>query len=233
MAEEKKSKWFPLESNEEVMNKYIQGMGVEGKVAFNEVLSLEDWAIGMVPQPVFAVMMVYPIKPASEAFSAEQQGKIDSDGQTVSENVIYMKQITGNACGTIGILHSLLNTDPSVLCVKPDSYFDKFSNAIKGMSPMEIAEYLDNDDELEATHEAAASEGQTACDDIDVNTHFVCFTQKDGCLYELDGRKKQAINHGSSSADSLLTDACAVIKGFMDRDPGEVRFTICALTAAE
>jgi len=54
----------------------------------------------------------------------------------------------------------------------------------------------------------------------------------DGALYELDGRKKRPINHGPSSASSLLQDAVEVVKQFMARDPGELRFTMTALAPA-
>ena len=65
--------------------------------------------------------------------------------------------------------------------------------------------------------------------DQEVLTHFICFTEVNGNLYELDGRKKSAINHGPSSSETLLNDACNVIKQFMQRDPEEMRFTILAL----
>ena len=45
----------------------------------------------------------------------------------------------------------------------------------------------------------------------------------------IDGRKKFPINHGPSSAETLLEDACKVIQGFMERQPGELRFTMVAL----
>lgn len=44
-----------------------------------------------------------------------------------------------------------------------------------------------------------------------------------------DGRKAFPINHGPSSQENLLEDACRVIKLFMERDPEEVKFTIVAL----
>ena len=45
------------------------------------------------------------------------------------------------------------------------------------MTPAERAEFLANDDEIEGTHEAAASEGQSSvADNTEVDTHFVCFT---------------------------------------------------------
>ncbi len=60
----------------------------------------------------------------------------------------------------------------------------------------------------------------------------VCVSHVDGHLYELDGRKQFPINHGVTSAATLLPDTCRVIQQFMARDPEEVRFTIVALGAA-
>ena len=228
-------KWFPLESNDLVMNKYIEGMGVDtSKVQFNEVLSMEDWALDMVPQPVHGVVMLYPIKDVQEEFRKQQEKRIATEGQIISPNVKYIKQTIGNACGTIGILHALSNCDTSVLGLPSgDSYIKKFLSSTSGMSPDEVAQYLNEDDGLEATHEVAASEGQTAQVDINepVNNHFVCFSHVDGHLYELDGRKNGPINHGKTAPSTLLADACAVVREYMARDPDEVRFTIVALSA--
>ena len=54
-----------------------------------------------------------------------------------------------------------------------------------------------------------------------------------GHLYELDGRKAFPINHGETSPETLLADACRVIQGFFDRDPEEVGFTIMALAGLQ
>ncbi len=145
------------------MNTYIQKMGVDtSKIQFCEVLSLEDWALDMVPKPVQSVIMLYPIKDASEAYAKAQQEKIDAEGQVVSENVKYTKQTIGNACGTIGILHALSNVyDKDMLNLQKDSYLSSFLANTAGMNPLETAEYLNNDEELEKTHTAAATEGQT------------------------------------------------------------------------
>jgi ubiquitin carboxyl-terminal hydrolase L3 len=223
--------WFPLESNPSVMTKYIQGIGVDTSVInFHDVLSTEDWALEMVPGPILGVLMLYPIKAATEDHRRAEAARIEADGQVVSPNVYYMKQTVGNACGTVGLLHCAINARNS-LSIGSDSYLARFVAATAGMNPDERAAYLERDDEIEETHVAAATEGQS--DQVqerdDVDTHFICFTNVDGHLYELDGRKKFPINHGVTSADTLLNDACAVVKQFMARDPTEMRFTIVAL----
>ena len=219
------------------MNTYIQKMGVDtSKLQFCEVLSLDDWALDMVPRPVTAVLMVFPIKESSEAHKAAEAAKIAAEGQVVSPNLRYIKQTIGNACGTIGILHALANVageNESLLQCASGSYIEKYLKETAEMTGPQIAEYLDNDDELEATHASAATEGTTAvpADNTSVDTHFNAFIVRDGHLYEMDGRKEGPVNHGLCEEGRLLEGATAVMRGFMDRDPGEVRFTICALAA--
>lgn len=56
-------RWFPLESNPAVMNEYVQQLGFPtSEFSFCDVLSTEDWALEMVPKPVHAVLMLFPIK---------------------------------------------------------------------------------------------------------------------------------------------------------------------------
>ena len=221
------------------MNKYIQTMGVDtSTLQFCEVLSMEDWALEMVPKPCHGVIMLFPIKNASEEYRSAQSKRIAEEGQIVSPNVKWIKQTIGNACGTIGILHALSNLwSPDSLTSEPGSYISKFMADTKFMTGEEIAAYLDSEeggDELEEVHQRACSEGQTEAPDenTSVDTHFVCFSMKDGHLYELDGRQDGPINHGECTPESLLGNAVEVIKGYMERDPGEVRFTIVALAAA-
>ncbi|KAG6967141.1 hypothetical protein JG688_00006458 [Phytophthora aleatoria] len=220
----KHKRWFPLESNPEVMNSYVDKMGFPtSQFSFCDVLSTEEWALAMVPTPVVGVIMLFPIKAHTEEADKQEAARIEKDGQTVSPNVYYMRQTVGNACGTVGILHAIGNMRHLVQ-LTPGSYLDKFFNKTKTKSPEEIAQYLEEDDELEETHGSAAEAGQSEqLESVDdpINTHFVCFSCVDGNLYELDGRKKRPINHGPSSPDTVLQDACQVIKKFMAQDEGE------------
>ncbi|XP_022236075.1 ubiquitin carboxyl-terminal hydrolase isozyme L3-like [Limulus polyphemus] len=73
---------------------------------------------------------------------------------------------------------------------------------------------------------------QTPSADEEVNLHFVTFVEVDDSLYELDGRKAFPVNHGPTSKDTLLKDAAAVCRKFIERDPENVRFNVVALAAA-
>ncbi|EEY57452.1 uncharacterized protein PITG_11304 [Phytophthora infestans T30-4] len=86
----KHKRWFPLESNPEVMNSYVEKMGFPtSQFSFCDVLSTEEWALAMVPTPVVGVIMLFPIKPHADK---QEAVRIEKDGQTVSPNVYYMRQ---------------------------------------------------------------------------------------------------------------------------------------------
>jgi len=227
-------RWFPLESNPQVMNRYIENLGFPTELfQFTDVFSVEDWAIQMVPRPVLAVVFLYPISEVQENFRREQLQQIkDQGGPVGAENVYYMRQTVGNACGTVGILHAIGNIRHRVPLVE-GSFLNRFYERTKDMRPEDIAQVLEEDEEIEITHTVAAQEGETVNPSIDerIDTHFICFSCVDGNLFELDGRKEFPINHGPSSEETLLEDACRVIQEFMLRDPNEVRFTIVALAA--
>lgn len=171
----KPKQWFPLESNPEIMSEYIYRMGVGNTVQFHDVLGTEDWALEMVPRPVLGVLMLFPIKESTEIHREEENAKISAEGQILSPSCYYMKQTVGNACGTVGLLHCIANARSS-LVIEPGSYTDRFLASTASMSPDERAQFLEADDEIEVTHEAAASEGQSEQIHEEVNTHFVCFT---------------------------------------------------------
>ena len=60
----------------------------------------------------------------------------------------------------------------------------------------------------------------------------MCFVNKDGHLYELDGRKFDAVDHGFSQPDDLLKDTCGVVKKYVETT-GSIRFNLIALAPAQ
>lgn len=148
-----------------------------------------------------------------------------------------MKQTIGNACGTIGLLHMILNNIDK-LPVGPGSFLAEFHKATKGMSPKERGKYLEDPPEgapdIEEAHQEAANAGDTAAPDIedDVDLHFVCFVERDGSLYELDGRKAGPVNHGAATQSTLLKDSTKAVKSFMERT-NSLNFNIIALAPAQ
>lgn len=226
-------RWLPLESNPAVMNKFLTGLGVPGSWTIHDVYGLDTELLAMVPQPVGAVILLYPFTDKFEEHKNKQEDELEAAAQVVSEDVYFMKQCVGNACGTVALIHAIANNRDKIDL--GDGALKDFLESTKSMNPEDKGHALETDEGISKAHEESAQEGQTEAPDreSEVNEHFVAFVHVDGNLYELDGRRKLPINHGSSSAHTLLADAAKVCRQFMDRDPEESHFALVALASSE
>ncbi len=225
---EEKHKWFPLESNPDLVNDYVRKLGYSQVYEFVDVFSTEEWALEMIAQPVQAVLLLYPLTDVQNAHQDPPESIVKE-----STDIWFIRQRIGNACGTIALLHALLN-GPAELFV-PNSWLAQFAQVTQTMSPIERAQQLEQDQQIAQHHDQAASSEQNATTrgslDDDIITHFVALIAVNGNLYELDGRKEGPVCHGP--CQNLLVDACALVQKFMARDPNEVRFTIMTLAPKE
>ncbi|KAK7153996.1 hypothetical protein R3I94_007378 [Phoxinus phoxinus] len=226
-------RWLPLEANPEVMNQFLRQLGLVPTWQFGDVYGLEPEVLSLVPRPVCALLLLFPITEKYETFRQEEEAKIKAQGQEVSSDVYFMKQTIGNACGTIGLIHAVAN-NPRHLEFEPNSPLKAFLLQSAKMSPEEKAAFLEKDESIRVTHESSAQEGQTEAPGLDekVDLHFIAFANIEGYLYELDGRKPFPIVHGKTTDDTFLEDSAEVCKKFMARDPQELRFTVVALSKA-
>lgn len=226
-------RWLPLEANPEVMNQFLCQLGLLPTWQFGDVYGLDPDLLSMVPRPVSAVLLLFPVTEKYESFRLEEEAKIKIQGQQVSPAVYFMKQTIGNACGTIGLIHAVANNQEH-LEFEPNSALKKFLEESSKMNPEEKAVFLEKDESIRVTHESSAQEGQSEAPSIDekVDLHFIAFVNVGGHLHELDGRKPFPIVHGKTSEDTFLEDAIEVCKVFMARDPQELRFTVVALSKA-
>eukprot|EP00042_Codosiga_hollandica_P030471 m.177138 g.177138 ORF g.177138 m.177138 type:complete len:260 (+) comp53366_c0_seq3:1287-2066(+) len=225
------SHWLPLESNPEVMNKFIHGLGVTGNFSYTDVWGLDDELLETVPKPVAAVILLFPVSDSyieyREASEAEQASK-----PPVDPAVFFMKQTIENACGTIGIIHSIANNLDKVV-LAPGGFLAQFLEKARRVSPDERAALLEQSEEIAQAHEESAHEGQTEAPEPEelVNLHFIAFTNHQGQLLQLDGCRQGPISHGPTNQETFLRDVAQIAKEFMARDPEEMRFTVIALAS--
>ncbi|KAL4557994.1 hypothetical protein LXL04_036190 [Taraxacum kok-saghyz] len=218
-------RWLPLEANPDVMNQFLWRLGVvPGEAECSDVYGLDEELLAMVPQPVLAVLFLYPITPQSE----EERLKQNDIKQGPSDGVYFMRQTVGNACGTVGLLHAVGNLT-SEIKLDEGSFLEKFFKTTANMEPMEIARYLEKDTEMEVAHSEAVAAGETEAND-NVNDHFICFVCVNGQLYELDGRRNAPLSHGPSSPNTVLQDAAKVIKGMIAKNPDSMNFSVIAIS---
>ncbi len=229
--------WFPLESNPEIMNQYIEKLGDKNtdEYCFTDVYGLDDELLNMVPQPVLAILLLYPLTKESEEFNRQQDATIAEKGQPtpVSKDLYFMKQTIGNACGTIGIIHAIINNKDR-LQFDQEGFFDQFTSQSASCDPAQRAQLLERDDKVEVAHSESAQQGSGVDNiNLDTNLHFVCFVHRDGHLYELDGRRPHPVNHGVSSQDTVLQDTARVVKQYMELSKSDaLNWSLVALTRA-
>jgi len=226
------SRWVPLESNPEVLTKYSKSI-LGAKVGeWVDVFALDEDSLAVIPQPVNAVILLFPISEEYDQFAKEQDAVIQEKGQTIAPDLFYMKQTVSNACGTVGLFHALANNAKEVDL--QSGLLKEFLDKAATLDPLERGKLLETSDKIMLAHDQIAQEGQTEAPnrEEELITHFVAFVEKDGSLYELDGRRQGPINHGPTTPNSLLKDAAAVCQSRIARDPNEYRFTVVALTTA-
>ncbi|XP_054824204.1 ubiquitin carboxyl-terminal hydrolase 3 isoform X2 [Prosopis cineraria] len=217
-------RWLPLEANPDVMNQFLWGLGLpENEAECYDVYGLDEQLLEMVPEPVLAVLFLYPLTSKTEEERLQQENE-----KKHNTRVYFMKQTVGNACGTIGLLHALGNITSEIKLTE-GSFFDRFFKATASMDPLQRAAFLENDREMEVAHSVAATAGDTEAL-VDVNAHFICFACVDGELYELDGRKSGPISHGQSSPNTLLRDAAKVIQGVIQKNPDSLNFNVIVVS---
>nr|CAG4645683.1 EOG090X0A33 [Lynceus sp. MCZ IZ 141354] len=231
MAENGSKRWVPIESNPEVMNKFLSNVGVPEKWSISDVYGLDDELLAMIPNPALALLLLFPLNEKTEAFLKDEEKKADS---TALSHLYFSGQTIGNACGTIALIHAVSNNLDRIT-LKEGSCLKKFLDETLELNPQERAVQLEKDDSICAAHDESAQQGQTEAPnrDDEVNLHFVTIIQKDGHLYELDGRRKNPINHGASTSETFLQDAAKVCRNLMEVDPENVNFTVLALTGNE
>lgn len=229
---------LPLESNPDVMNKFIHLLGVPEKWNIVDVYGLDGEALAWIPRPVVALILLFPCSDKFYDHAKQEAEAIKEKGQVVVDDIFYMKQYVSNACGSIALIHSVANNADRLQL--QEGVFKKILEDSKHLTPEQRGEMLSKVNsnseayKLITAHQELAMEGQTEANPNEkVNHHFVAFIQKGGYLYELDGRKEFPINHGPTTDETFLEDAAKVCKQFMERDAEDVNFTIMALTQSE
>ena len=83
--------------------------GVPSDWELVDVYGLDPELLAFLPSPVVAMILLFPINDKYENYRKQEEEKMKNKGQEVSPKVYFMKQTIGNACGTVALLHSILN----------------------------------------------------------------------------------------------------------------------------
>ncbi|KAJ9095091.1 hypothetical protein QFC20_006741 [Naganishia adeliensis] len=240
------TKWVPLEAAPEIFNAWSEPLGLPKTLAFNDLFSLDPEFLQFTQQPVFAVLLLFPSRgKLAEARKKEQEdGKGEwKDTADEDKKIWWIKQTIGNACGSIGLLHSLLNLPrdkSSPYALPKDSLLTKFYNDTKHLTGLERAKALDEATFFEEAHKRVAETGQSSvprAEELeDVDLHFISFvegTAADGSKHviELDGSTRNG-PFDRGPCKSLLEDVARIVQEqYIDRADGDLNFSLITLGA--
>mmetsp|Transcript_15986 Transcript_15986/g.20413 ORF Transcript_15986/g.20413 Transcript_15986/m.20413 type:complete len:231 (-) Transcript_15986:14-706(-) len=221
--------WVPMESNPTMMNEFGEKIGLDvSRFAFQDCWGLDEELLGFVNQPCLAVILLFP-------FPLTEEDDTTTNTNPEPENVIWIPQLIGNACGTMAVMHALCNTVDNVT-TSDSCLLQQFVDKISKLNSKERGEYLTTVNSIQEAHSDVIDSGSTKAPEAgeQVNHHFACFVLKNGKVYELDGRKAGAIPHKDSSPERFIYDVASIIKSdFISHSPDANGFSMITLSKAE
>eukprot|EP00316_Scyphosphaera_apsteinii_P009319 CAMPEP_0119312262 /NCGR_PEP_ID=MMETSP1333-20130426/25688_1 /TAXON_ID=418940 /ORGANISM="Scyphosphaera apsteinii, Strain RCC1455" /LENGTH=239 /DNA_ID=CAMNT_0007316857 /DNA_START=42 /DNA_END=761 /DNA_ORIENTATION=+ len=236
--------WLPLESNPEVLNPFVQRLGLPDGWGFTDVFGVDPDLLMMIPQPCVALCLLYPSEHISKPRREELRATLSAQ-PSPPDQLFFMQQHDGigNACGTLACMHAVANAaHAGVFSLRDGSPLAMFIEQTKSLTVSERGWELAKAKDLQEMSDATAAAGTTegAGTDDAQNSHFICFVNVSGFLYELDGRTFDSegvafpVCHGATTADAFVFDAVTVIRDhFIARDPSSINFNITALCRLE
>ncbi|KAF2277248.1 ubiquitin carboxyl-terminal hydrolase-like protein isozyme L3 [Westerdykella ornata] len=236
-----------LENNPDVMNFLATALGLSpsSQLSFHDIYSLTDPdLLALIPRPVHALLVIIPMTPTWHAARVAEDSTMPEEypGKGSEEPVLWFKQTIGDACGSIGLLHCLLNGEAAKHIV-PGSTLDRIRLDALDKGMWERARVLEENGDYEAAHEEAAKLGDTRTPDKQADEHrgqhFVAFVKgRDGHLWELEGSRRGPLDRGAlKDGEDLLSEA-ALEKGLGRlmrtemENGGDLRFSAIALAGS-
>ena len=136
-----------------------------------------------------------------------------------------------NACGTIAVIHSLLNNRNLLGLTGSSKPLEKYFEKVKGEIPFkERGVILDGDAEISAIHNALVTQGQSQPVSGDkICHHFVSFVSHENHLVELDGAYNDGPNVVEELKGEFLEGAVEFIKKKYMEQIGSIQFSMMAL----
>ncbi|CCD33749.1 similar to Ubiquitinyl hydrolase [Botrytis cinerea T4] len=219
-----------LENKSEVMNALASKLGLSSALKFYDVCSLtEADSLKHIPRPVYALLFSIPFTSTWETITrAKEMAKPPYKGSGPDEPAIWFKKAINGACGSMGLLHCLLN-GPAHEYILPNTILSRLYERSIPLGPDERATMLYNDQKFEDAHQAIAAlvDKSSSAENIGKpRRHFVAFIRgEDGSLWEMDGSRGGPIRREPTleEHEDLLTDDILkfCMAGFVDTNSDE------------
>ncbi|KAH7213088.1 hypothetical protein DER44DRAFT_770231, partial [Fusarium oxysporum] len=249
--------FVPLENNPQVFTNLAHDLGMDPKLAFHDVYSLDEPdLLAMVPRPAHALIFITPSNAyhavEAEDVAAGKRTPAPPDRKTYSMEgfddlyptdgvppVLWFPQTIGNACGMVALVHALLNGSLRERLLPSSSLAGLLDKALALPLPTQRADLLYNSAVLEEAHSKAAARGDTVAPNAEdpIGYHFMAFVKgMDGNLWGLDGSFGGMMCYGpvSEGEDMLRSKVLDIgVRRFINAGEGSAEFSIIALSERE
>jgi ubiquitin carboxyl-terminal hydrolase L3 len=242
-------RWAALESNPEVslsfpqptyrppqvLTNFCHLMGVSPEWEVVDVWGLDPDLLAFVPQPVLALVLLFPTR-NSEGEKVRE--RLTVEDHPLAASAYYLRQTEGltNACGTVAMVHAVLNNRGVLGLEGSKGALEQFYQATRGQGAEERGKALDASKEIGAVHNSLVAEGQSRQVAQDkVEHHFVCLTSVEGHLVELDGAYNSApLVVGPLGEAGLLPAAAKHVQTkYLGASPDSIQFSLMALVMGQ
>lgn len=226
-----------MESSPEVLTALARDLGAT-RASVVDVFGFDDDLLSFIPGVPLALLLCFPSRDLRErgALVRPPAAAASDDGAPPPGEPFYLSQKGAgldNACGTIALLHGLLN-NRDALGWAEGSPLGRYHAAAVGSGYAARGKALDDSAEIAALHDASAVQGQSsAVASADVAHHYLCLTAHGGRLVSLDGAYAAGpVDLGSLDGAPLLRAAGRhVIAEYVEKAGGNLTFSALALVA--
>jgi ubiquitin carboxyl-terminal hydrolase L3 len=238
------SAWEPLEGTPKTLNTLAQQLGLDTtQYQFVDVLGLDDDVLAMtIPPPTrcVAVILLYPTTDLDmEAFLARKGEAQDH------KRCVFLKQTVGGTCGTLAVVHVIAN---SVECHSALAIDSPLSRLIQKQEDDKNSSNFENSNALSSWFielDGVRQAHQTAVDVMREGKsnpksrsgqrqgrHFVTWVHRGGCLWELNGRRREGpACRGTTHEKSFLKDTIWIVRQVFGATKDESIHLKCCILA--
>lgn len=227
--------WRAIESNPEVMTALAHKMGLPAKWAVHDVYSFDEELLGMVPQPVMSLQLIFSTDEQQQYTApAVSNDNNNNAAESDTSSLFFLEQVDAlpNACGTIALVHGMAN-NMQALDIADDSMLGRFVAANRARAKRDIGDAMASDAELREAHNSFVEQGQSRVisNDERVGAHFIALLPIGGRVVEFDGAYQQApvVRATIGENETFLQAAARVVKRDWMSRTDSIGFAITAI----